>query len=112
MGAATGGPGTDGMSAQILPFPAPSERDRDAVVTTHPFGGCSGCGGADGWHADGYPNDERGHWFFCDRHKTKWRAGSNFLSDRRDEIYEAWLRNRFKLVRYMMVKPVMPSRPG
>ncbi len=30
------------MSAQILPFPAPSERDRDAVVTTHPFGGCTG----------------------------------------------------------------------
>ncbi len=43
------------MSAQILPFPAPSERDRNAVVTTHPFGGCPGCGGTDGWHADGYP---------------------------------------------------------
>ncbi len=46
----------NGMSAKILSFPAQSERDRDAVVTTHPFGGCPGCG-----NADGYLNDERGH---------------------------------------------------
>ncbi len=102
------------MSAQILSFPAPSERDRDAVVTTHPFGGCPGCGSTDGWHADrwhadGYPNDERDYWFFCDRHKTKWRASSNFLSGRRDENEETWLRNRFRLSGYMwVVKPVMP----
>ena len=108
------------MSAQILPFPAPSERDRDAVVTTHPFGGCPSCGNTDGrhadrwhadrWHADGYPNDERDYWFFCDRHKTKWRASSNFLSGRRDENDEVWRRNRFKLARYATVEPVMPLR--
>ncbi len=98
------------MSAQILPFPAPSERDRDA----HPFGGCPGCGNADGrhadrWHADGYPNDERDYWFFCERHKTRWRASSKRGSGGRDENYEVWLRNRFKLARYFwVVKPVMP----
>ncbi len=103
------------MSAQILPFPAPSERDRDAVVTTHPFGGCPGCRNADGrhadrWNADGYPNGERDYWFFCDRHKTRWRAGSKRGSGGRDENYEVWLRTRFKLARYMTVKPVMPLR--
>ncbi len=89
----------NGMSAQILPF-----------------GGCPGCGGTDGWHADrwhadGYPNDGRDLWFFCDRHKTRWRARSNLFSGWRDENYEAWLRNRFKLARYMwVVEPVMPLR--
>ncbi len=104
------------MSAQILPFPAPAECDRDAVVTTLPFGGCPGCGSTDGWHADrwladGYPNDGRDYWFFCDRHKTRWRVGSNLFSGRRDENHEVWLRNRFKLARYMwVVEPVMPLR--
>ncbi len=101
------------MSAQILPFPAPSGRARDAVVTTHPFGGCPGCGNTDGWHADGYPNDRRDLWFFCDRHKTRWRASSNLFSGWRAENYEVWLRNRFKLATYMwVVEPVMPSRQG
>ncbi len=106
------------MSAQILPFPALSERDRDAVVTTHPFGGCPGCGNTDGWHADrwhadGYPNDGCYLWFFCDRHKTRWRARSNLFSGWRNENYEVWLRNMFKLARYIwVVKPVMPLRQG
>ncbi len=105
------------MSAQILPFPAPPERGSDAVVTTHPFGGCPGCGNTDGWHADrwhadGYPNDRRDLWFFCDRHKMRWRARSNLFSGWRDENYEVWLRNRFKLARYMwVVEPVMPIAP-
>ncbi len=106
------------MSAQIIPFPAPPKRGRDAVVTTHTFGGCPGCGGTDGWHADrwhadGYPNDERDYWFFCDRHKTRWRVDTNLFSGGRDENYEVWLRNRFKLARYMwVVEPVMPLRQG
>ena len=100
------------MSAQILPFPSPSERDRDAVVTTLPFGGCPGCGNTDGRHADSYQNDELGHWFFCDRHKTRWRVSSNLFSGGRDETHEVWLRNRYKLARYMTVKPVMPLRQG
>ena len=95
------------MSAQILPFPAPSER----------VGGCPGCGNTDGrhadrWHADGYPNDERDYWFFCDRHKTRWRAGSNLFSGWRGENEETWLRNRLLLSGYMwVVEPVMPIAP-
>ena len=95
------------MSAQILPFPAPSGRDRDAVVTTHPFGGCPGCGST-----DGYLNDGPDHWFVCHWHKTRWRAGSNLFSGWRDENEETWLRNRFKLAGYMwVVEPVMPIAP-
>ncbi len=93
------------MSAQIIPFPAPSERDRDAVVTTHPFGGCPGCG-----NTDGYLNDGPDHWFVCHRHKTKWRAGSNLFSGWRDENEGTWFRNKCRLCRYMTVKPVMPLR--
>ena len=89
------------MNAEIIPFPAPSKRDRDAVVTTLPFGGCPGCGSTDGYH-----------WFVCHRHKTRWRAGSNFFSGWRDESEETWLRNRFKLAGYMwVVEPVMPIAP-
>ncbi|MEE9250362.1 MAG: hypothetical protein V3U93_04470 [Alphaproteobacteria bacterium] len=95
------------MSAQILAFPAPSERNRDATVTTSPFGGCPYCG-----NADGYLNDGPDHWFFCRRHKMKWRVGSNFFSGWRDENEETWLRNRFRLSEYMAVEPVMPSRQG
>ncbi len=95
------------MSAQILPFPAPSERDRDAVVTTHPFGGCPGCG-----NTDGYLNDGPDHWFVCHRHKTRWRASSNLFSGWRDENEETWLRSRFQLSGYMwVVEPVMPIAP-
>ncbi len=95
------------MSAQIIPFPAPSERDRDAVVTTHPFGGCPGCG-----NHDGYLNVGPDHWFVCHRHKTRWRAGSNLFSGWRDENEETWLRNRFQLAQYMRVlKPIMPIAP-
>ncbi len=95
------------MSAKIIKFPAPPGR----------VGGCPGCGNTDGrhadrWYADGYPNDERDYWFFCDRHKTRWRASSNFFSGGRDENYEMWRRNRFKLARYFwVVEPVMPIAP-
>ncbi len=63
------------MSAQILPFPAPPGCGPDAAVTTYPFRGCPHCG-----QNDGYLIDRRDQWFFCDRHKTKWRAGSNLFS--------------------------------
>ena len=53
-----------------------------------------------------YPNDERDHWFFCDRHKTKWRAGSNLFSSWREEDDEVWQLNRFRLAEYMTVSPI------
>ncbi len=101
------------MSAQILPFPAPSERDRDAVVTTHPFGGCPGCGNTDGYLNGNMNGNGPDHWFVCHRHKTRWRAGSNLFSGWRGENEETWLRNRFRLSGYLwVVEPVMPLRQG
>ncbi len=85
------------MSAQIIPFPAPSERV-----------GCPGCG-----NHDGYLNVGPDHWFVCHRHKTRWRAGSNLFSGWRDENEETWARNRILLSGYMwVVEPVMPLRQG
>ena len=89
------------MSAQILPFPAPPGRGRDAAVTTYPFGGCPHCG-----QNDGYLNDGRDHWFRCDRHKVKWWVGSNLFSSWRDEDEETWRLNRFRLAEYMTVSPI------
>ncbi len=89
------------MSAQILPFPTPPERDRDVAVTEYPFGGCPHCG-----RSDVYLNDGRDHWFYCDRHKTKWLAGSNLFSSWHDEDEDTWRQNRFKLAEYMTVKPI------
>ncbi len=43
--------------------------------------------------------------------KGGFRARSNLFSGWRDENYEVWLRNRFRLSRYMwVVEPVMPLR--
>ena len=89
------------MSAQIIPLQAPPGCGRDAAVTTYPFGGCPRCG-----RNNGYLNDSRDHWFFCDRHKTKWRAGTNLFSSWREEDDEVWRLNRFRLAEYMTVSPV------
>ncbi len=67
------------------------------------FGGCPHCG-----QNDGFLNVEREHWFRCDRHKTKWRFGSNLFSGWREEGEETWQRNRFKLAEYMTVDPMPP----
>ncbi len=96
-----------GMSAQIIPFPIPSEHDRETAVTTHYFGGCPCCG-----NSDNYLNDGPEHSFMCHRHKTKWHAGSNLFSGWRDENEEVWRLNRFRLSEYMKVKPVMPEQRG
>ena len=94
------------MSAQsnVVPFP---KTETDTVTTDQYFGGCPYCGGN-----DGYLNVERGHWFMCDRHKTKWCAGSNLFSGWRDENEEVWRLNRFRLAEYMTVEPVMPEQRG
>ena len=68
------------------------------------FGGCPHCG-----KHDGYLNVEREHWFRCDRHKTKWRFGSNLFSGWREEGEEVWQRNRFKLAEYMTVDAMPPA---
>jgi len=64
------------------------------------FGDCPKCG-----RNDGYINIGRGHWFVCDRHKTKWYIGSNLFSCWKDETEEMWLRNADELANYQEVKP-------
>ena len=68
------------------------------------FGGCPHCD-----QINGYINIGRDHWFICDRHKTKWLAGSNLFSGWCDEDEETWKRNRFKLAEYMVVEPIYPA---
>ena len=55
----------------IIPFPEP--------VDTY-FGVCPICK-----RHDGYLNLGAEHWFRCDRHKTKWRAGVNLFSSWQEE---------------------------
>ncbi len=74
------------------------------IETDHYFGGCPHCG-----ETDGYINVGRNHWFVCDRHHTKWWAGSNLFSSWRDETEEQWLRNEYKLENYLSVEPVHPK---
>ena len=70
-------------------------------TTDETFGGCPHCG-----RNNGYLNVGRDHWFICDRHKTKWLAGSNLFTGWRDEGEEIWKKNRFKLAGYMVVEPM------
>ena len=44
------------------------------------FGWCPHCK-----NADGYLNVGRGHWYYCDVHKTRWWIGSNLFSSWRFE---------------------------
>jgi hypothetical protein len=44
------------------------------------FGSCPHCK-----NADGYLNIGRGHWMFCDEHRTRWFIGTNLFSSWRDE---------------------------
>ena len=83
------------------------------VVQFHPrrtgsrnerLGGCPHCGRNDGWL-----NVGRDEWVVCNRHQVKWFMGSNLFSDWRHETEEDWLRNRYKLDRYMTVEPVIPE---
>ena len=69
------------------------------VTTDSYYGGCPHCG-----QNDGYLNDGRDHWFFCDHHKAKWLVGSNLFSSWREEDDEVWRRNRFRLAEYITVR--------
>ena len=74
---------------------------RAAITTDAYFGGCPYCGAN-----DGYMNVERDHWCVCDKHKTKWRIGSNLFSDWKDEDENVWMKNEYRLANYMKVEPV------
>lgn len=84
------------MTADLIPFP-----DRTCVGD---FGGCPLCG-----HADGFLDDEREHWFVCQRHRRKWWGGSGLFSEYLDETESDWQRNRAILARYREVDPLPPG---
>ena len=76
---------------------------RRPVTTEHYFGGCPKCG-----DMDGFLNLGREHWFFCDKHKTKWCAGSNLFSGWREETEKTQTKSRYQLANYIEVTPVYP----
>ena len=55
----------------------------DQIITRageHYFGCCPTC-----HETDGYLNIGKGHWFFCEAHKTRWYIGSNLFSTWQDQ---------------------------
>ena len=80
---------------------------RANITTDAYFGGCPHCGAS-----DGYMNVGREHWFVCNRHKTKWRIGSNLFSGWKDEGEAEWTRNEYRLENFMEVEPIRPGGAG
>lgn len=71
------------------------------MSSTYPyFGGCPHCG-----QTDGYLNVHKEVWFRCDRHHTKWCAGSGLFSSWMDETEADWNRNAALLAGYVELKP-------
>ena len=82
---------------KVVEFPSA----RANVTTDEYFGGCPHCG-----KNDELMNVGREHWFVCNRHKTKWRIGSNLFSGWKDEDEAVWTRNEYRLERFMEVEPI------
>ena len=74
---------------KVIEFPTPNY-----------FGDCPKCG-----RTDGYLNISRDHWFFCDRHMTKWWGGSNWFDEWKYETEDKWFENFKKLLQYQEVEP-------
>jgi len=87
-------------------MPKPSKEDEHGADTAAsppgPWGDCPKCG-----RNDGYLNIGRGHWFICDKHKTKWFIGENLFSSWRQQTQETWARNSALLASYEEVEPMM-----
>jgi hypothetical protein len=66
------------------------------------FGGCPHCGGM-----NYVLNVGRDHWVTCDRHKTKWKIGSNLFSSWQNETEADWTRNSYHLTNYRSVEPIL-----
>ncbi len=68
------------------------------------FGWCAECGGGRNC------NIERAHWGYCDKHRTRWFAGSNVFSDWRNETEEQWRSRWERIGAYREVKGVFPTQ--
>jgi hypothetical protein len=54
-----------------------------------------------------YCNIGRDHWFYCEKHRTKWWVGSNLLSSWQFETEDHWKRNEVFLAAYREVQPII-----
>jgi hypothetical protein len=72
------------------------------------FGTCPECG-----RCDGYVNVGKSHWFYCQRHETRWSPGSNLFSSWRYET-EAEQREKSAFMYegegYRVVEPLTPTQ--
>jgi hypothetical protein len=63
---------------------------------------------------DGYLNIGRSHWFFCEKHRSRWCIGSNLFSSWRDETKSEQLRHckEIGFDTFRDVKPFYPEIEG
>ena len=47
-----------------------------------------------------YCNVGRGHWMYCNKHRTCWFIGANLMSSWRDETEDDWRRNWERIADY------------
>lgn len=78
-------------------------RRRHKIKPEHYFGGCPICGAT-----DGYSNLGAEHWFFCDKHQTRWCIGDGLLPERGGGTREEQEADRLLLTSYASVEPVYP----
>ncbi len=81
--------------------PEPLATNIISFPTIDYFGGCPKCG----LH-DGYLNVWSAHWFYCERHRTKWCVGSNLFSSWQEQDEASFQHNAHKLASYGVVKPL------
>jgi len=67
------------------------------------FGVCPKCKSS-----DGHLNIGRTHWFFCKKHRVKWRAGHDIFPDWRQETLVNWKHNESLLDFFMEIEPFQP----
>ena len=51
-------------------------------------------------------NIGKGHWRYCERHRTKWLVGHSLFSDWLKETPTIWLNNSRSLAEFREVKPL------
>lgn len=59
---------------------------------------------------DGFVNIGRDHWFYCERHRVTWCAGSNLFSSWREQTETDWRSNAAMLAGYRVVTPAGHER--
>ncbi len=68
-------------------------------VKSH-FGDCPKCK-----KNDGHLNIGRSHWFYCKRHRVKWRAGDDIFPNWKHEDETTWKQNEELLNFFLEIEP-------